>query len=101
MYKVIYTIVEKGRAEEAIDAATKAGARGGTIINARGAGPHDVQKIFSVEIEPEREIVFIIAKCDMKDSIVNSIREHLKIDEPGNGVLYVVDLIEVYGLHVE
>ena len=101
MYNIIYTIVEKGLAEDVIEAANKAGAPGGTIINARGAGPHEVQTLFSVEVEPEKEIVFVIAKSDMKDAIVDSIRTHLKIDVPGNGVLYVLDLNEVYGLYME
>ena len=99
MYKIIYAIVEKGKAEDVIDAATKAGARGGTIINARGAGPHEVQKLFTIEVEPEKEKVFIITKAEMKSAIVESIRAHLKIDEPGTGILYVLDVDEVYGLH--
>ena len=99
MYNVIFVIVEKGRAEEVIEAAKKAGSRGGTIINARGAGVHEVQKFFSMEIEPEKEEVFIITKSENKDNIVNSIREYIKIDEPGNGLLYVLDANEVYGLH--
>ena len=99
MYKVIYTIVEKGKAEDVIDAAGKAGSRGGTIINARGAGVHEVQKFFAMEIEPEKEEVLIIAKSELKDKIVDSIRSHLKIDEPGNGVLFVVDVDEVHGLY--
>ena len=99
MYKVIFVVVEKGKAEEVMEAAKKAGSRGGTIINARGAGVHEVQKFFSLEIEPEKEEVFIITKSDVKDKIVDSIREQLKIDEPGNGILYVLDVNEVYGLH--
>ncbi|MCL2042528.1 MAG: P-II family nitrogen regulator [Treponema sp.] len=99
MHKIIFVIVEKGRAEEVIEAAKKAGSRGGTIINARGAGVHEVQKFFSMEIEPEKEEVFIITKSENKDNIVNSIREYIKIDEPGNGLLYVLDANEVYGLH--
>ena len=101
MYKIIYTIVDKGRAEDVIEAATKAGAPGGTIINARGAGPHEVQTLFSVEVEPEKEIAYVIAKSEMKDAIVDSIRTHLKIDEPGNGILYVLDINEVYGLYTD
>ena len=101
MYNIIYTIVDKGRAEDVIEAANKAGANGGTIINARGAGPHEVEKLFSVEFEPEKEKVFIITESSKKDAIVDSIKTHLKIDEPGNGVLYVLDLNEVYGLYTE
>ena len=98
MYKIIYTVVDKGRAEDVIEAANKAGARGGTILNARGAGPHEVQKLFSIEVEPEKEVVFMITKSDMKDAIVDSIKSHLKIEEPGNGVLFIMDINEVHGL---
>ena len=98
MYKIIYVIVDKGKAEDVIDAANKAGARGGTIVNARGAGTSEVRKIFSLEIEPEKEEVFIITKAESKDKIVESIRSQLKIDEPGKGIMFVVDINEAYGL---
>ena len=99
VYSTIYVIVDKGKAEDVIEAASKAGSKGGTIINARGSGIHEVQKLFSLEIEPEKEEVFIITPKDLKDGIVQSIRDDLKIDEPGNGILFVMDIDEVYGLH--
>jgi nitrogen regulatory protein PII len=98
-YKVIHVVVDRGRAEDVVEAAEKAGAAGGTIINARGAGIHEIKKVFSVEIEPEKEEVFIIAKADIKDRIVDSVREFLQLDKPGNGVLFVLDVEEVYGIH--
>jgi len=99
MYNVIFVIVDKGKAEEVVDAASKVGSRGGTIINARGSGVHEVQKLFSIEIEPEKEEVFIITRREEKDKIVESIVKHMKIDEPGNGILYVLDVNEAYGLY--
>jgi len=99
MYKAIYVVVDKGRAEEVIEAANRAGARGGTVVNARASGIHEVQKLFSIEIEPEKEEVFIVAKNDLKDGIVESIRKDLKIDELGNGIIFVMDINEAYGLH--
>ncbi|MCL2003937.1 MAG: P-II family nitrogen regulator [Oscillospiraceae bacterium] len=99
VYSVIYVVVDKGRGEEVIDAANQSGARGGTIINARGAGIHEVQKFFAFEIEPEKEEVFILTKTALKDGIVESIREQINIDKPGNGIMFVIDINEVYGLH--
>ena len=101
MYQIIYVVVERGKAEDVIDAAHAAGARGGTIINARGAGMHEVQKLFSLEIEPEKEEVFIITRAQDKDAIVESINRSLRIAEPGNGILFVMDLNEVHGLHMQ
>ena len=98
MYNVIYVVVDKGKGDEVIDAANKAGARGGTIVNARGSGIHEVRRFLSMEIEPEKEEVFIVARSDLKSDITRSINSHLKIDEPGNGIMFVLDVDEVYGL---
>jgi len=99
MYNAIYVVVEKGKAEDVIEAATEAGARGGTILNARGASTQEMQKFFSLEIEPEKEKVFIITKADQKDVIVEAINQHLKEAEESNGIIYVLDVNEAYGLH--
>jgi nitrogen regulatory protein PII len=99
MYHAITVIVEKGNAENVIDAATEAGSRGGTIINARGSGIHEVSKILAMEIEPEKEIVMILSKKDRSEAIVSSIRNKLKIDEPGKGIIFIQDVAKTYGLH--
>ena len=101
MYNVITVIVDKGRAEDVIDAATKAGSQGGTILNARGSGVHETSKVFAMEIEPEKEVVIILSKNDKTSDIVGSIREELKLDKPGNGILFVQDINKTYGLYEE
>lgn len=98
MYNAIFTIVDKGKAEDVIDAAIKAGSTGGTIINARGSGIHETSKLFSMEIEPEKEIVLILAEDTTTETIISSIKENLKIDEPGNGVIFVQSVNKTYGL---
>lgn len=99
MYQAITVIVNKGSAEEVVEAATRAGAKGGTIINARGSGIHETSKLFSMDIEPEKEIVLILSEKEMTDAIVSSIRKQVKIDEPGRGILYVQDANRVLGLY--
>ena len=84
MYHSITVIVDRGKAEDVIDAATKAGSKGGTIINARGSGIHETSKVFAIEIEPEKEIVLIISKSDKTEDIISSIKEELEIEKPGN-----------------
>ncbi|EGO63855.1 P-II family nitrogen regulator [Acetonema longum] len=99
MYHVITVIVDKGEAEEVIEAAAKAGSKGGTIINGRGSGVHETSKLFSMEIEPEKEIVVILSEVDMTEPIVSSIRQALKIDEPGKGIIYIQDVNKTYGIY--
>jgi nitrogen regulatory protein PII len=99
MYHAITTIVDKGKAEEVIDAATRAGSKGGTIINARGSGIHETSKLFAMDIEPEKEIVIILSEADKTEEIASSIRTSLKIDEPGNGIIYIQDVNRTYGIY--
>lgn len=101
MHNLIMTIVDRGKAEEVVDAAIEVGAPGGTIVNGRGSGIHETQKVFSMFIEPEKEIVMIISPLKDTKNIVNSIRTRLKLDLPGNGVVFVQSINQVYGLYEE
>lgn len=98
MYHVITIIVDKGNAEDVVRAAEKAGSKGGTILNGRGSGVHETSKVFAMEIELEKEIVLILSEVDRTDAIVSSIRKDLKIDEPGNGIIFVQDVNKTYGI---
>lgn len=99
MYQVITSIVDKGKAEDVIEAASKAGSKGGTIIKARGSGIHETSKLFSMDIEPEKEIVIILSETSMTEQIVTSIRETMSIDEPGKGIIYIQDTNKTYGIY--
>jgi nitrogen regulatory protein PII len=99
MYQVITIIVDKGKAEDVIEAATKAGSKGGTIINGRGSGLHETTKLFSMDIEPEKEVVIILSEVESTDSIVSMIAKDLKIDEPGKGIIYIQDVNKTYGIY--
>lgn len=99
MYNAITVITDKGKAEDVIEAATKAGSKGGTIINARGSGIHETSRLFNMDIEPEKEIVLILSKKDRTDSIVESIRNELNIDEPGMGIIFIQDVVNTYGIY--
>ena len=41
----------------------------------------------------------ILSKEDVTDSIVDSIREAIKIDEPGNGIIFIQDVNQTYGIY--
>lgn len=99
MHKSIFVVVDKGKAEEVVEAARAAGSRGATIINARGSGIHETHKLFSMEIEPEKEVVLFIAESNTTEAIVSAIREKLKIDDPGMGIMFVLDVNKTYGLY--
>lgn len=99
LYNSIFVIVEKGNAQTVVDTANEAGARGATIINARGAGVHETEKIFAIEIEPEKEIVLLLVDSENTQKVCENISENLKLEEPGKGIMFVQGVNKVYGLY--
>ena len=99
MYNSIFVVVDKGKAEAVVDSAKKAGARGGTIINARGSGIHESSKLFLMDIEPEKELILILSENRLTEAIIDSVRKDLKMDEPGNGIIFVQEVSKTYGLY--
>ncbi|HHW67914.1 MAG: hypothetical protein PWP07_926 [Epulopiscium sp.] len=100
-YEAVFTIVDRGLGHEVVDVASSAGARGATIINARGSGIHEDNKFFAMNIEPEKEIVMIIVPKEISDAVVKIIREKMKIDEPGKGIMFVMNVSKTSGLFRE
>jgi len=99
MYQVITIIVDKGKAEDVITAAGKAGSKGGTIMNARGSGIHETSRVFAMDIEPEKEIVLILSEQDSTEAIVSAINKDIGIDSPGKGIIYIQDVNKTYGVY--
>ena len=99
MYHLLTVIVDKGKAEDVIDAAVSAGSKGGTIINARGSGIHETSKLFLMDIEPEKEIVLILSETGTTDAIAVAIKDKLNMEEPGNGMIFIQDVKKTYGIY--
>ena len=98
MKSAIFTIVDRGRANDVVDAAVAAGARGSTILHARGSGVNQAKLIFDIEIEPEKEIVLTIVDPDQVEPIVTAIRRHSDVEKDGHGILFVLPITESYGI---
>ena len=61
-HTLITVILNSGLAEDAMAAARKAGASGGTIINARGTGKEEDVSFFGIQIVPEKEKIYLDAR---------------------------------------
>lgn len=98
MYKKLTVIVNRGMAEDVMDIARKSGVTGGTIIHGRGTGSEYTEKLFGIEIEPEKELVMILMPGELVEKVVSDIYQELNLENPGNGILFVEPVVEVRGL---
>lgn len=87
-YQMINIIVNKGYAEDAMAAARKAGAGGGTIIGARGTAKEGDAAFFGMKIVPEKEMLMILVPAEKKNEIVSAITELPCFAEAGSGIIF-------------
>jgi nitrogen regulatory protein PII len=100
-YQLIVTIVNNGIATKVIESSKKAGAVGGTVINGRGSSTNESAKIFGIPIEPEKEIILIVVNQDKAQDVLNQIEKDIKIDRPGNGIAFMLDVEKVVGINIK
>ncbi len=95
-YKLITLIVNSGCADDAMVAARKAGATGGTILNARGTGTPDDVKFFGITLVPEKEMLMIVARREHARGIVEAIGKIPALAKPGAGIVFNLDVPEFF-----
>ncbi|CAM3976119.1 P-II family nitrogen regulator [Alkalicoccus chagannorensis] len=98
-FDLIITIVNKGDAGKVIDASNRGGAEGGTVMNGRGSGIHEKAKLFSIQIEPEKDVVLTLIKREKTRDVLKAIEEDAHINEPGRGISFVLPVEETVGIH--
>ncbi|SDO27739.1 P-II family nitrogen regulator [Alkalicoccus daliensis] len=98
-FDLIITIVDKGNSGKVIDASSRGGAEGGTVINGRGSGIHEKAKLFSIQIEPEKDVVLTLIKKAQTKEVLKAIEEDVRINEPGRGISFVLPVEETVGIH--
>lgn len=97
-YELVMCIVNEGLTDLVMDAAKKAGARGGTILSARGTGNKEIEQFFGVIITPEKQIVLILVPKDIKDKVMAAVNREVGIDTKGQGIAFALPVDDVAGL---
>ena len=87
-YEMINIIVNKGYAEDAMAAARKAGAGGGTILSARGTAKEGDEKFFGMEIVPEKEMLIVLVPSDKKAEILDAVKALPCFEKAGSGIVF-------------
>ena len=97
-YELIFCIVNTGFSGAVMDAARSAGATGGTILRGRGSAGKEAEDFFHIQIEPEKEIVMILAPVEIKDNIMTSIYREAGLASAGQGIIFSLPVTRTAGL---
>lgn len=97
-HQLILCIVNTGYSEAVMDAAKAAGARGGTILKARGTGNKEAEKFFKITVQPEKEMVLILVPADIKEAVMHALYKNVGLNTPGQGIAFALPVDNVVGL---
>lgn len=85
---LITCIITHGQADEIMSLAREAGARGGTIVNARGTGTEEDVTFFGISLVPEKEMLLIVAAKDTAQKILEAVGQLPVFNKPGGGIVF-------------
>ena len=97
-HEVIFAIVNAGYGEEAMAVARENGARGGTILNARGVAREKEAAFFGITIHAEKEILMLVVEKDIRDNILNALYKGMGMDKKAQGIAFSLPVSDVTGL---
>lgn len=97
-YVLTVTVVNRGFADQVIDAAREAGARGGTIIYSRGTGVHEMEKFLNISIQPEKELILIVVKKSEAKEVTSAIIKASGLKTEGRGISFSLPVTDLVGI---
>lgn len=100
-HEMIVCIVNAGFSEAVMDAAKEFGARGGTVISARGTAAKEAESIFKITIQPEKEMVIILVPTEIRDDILHALYRSVGLKTPGQGIAFSLPVDSAVGLTQE
>lgn len=95
--KALYVIANAGYADEVVQVARKVGARGATILNARGEGAQH-QVFMGITVDSEREIILFLTDEETCEKIMAEIKEKVGFKTDANCVCFSVPVDVVIGI---
>lgn len=86
-HSLILITVNQGYTDQVMQTARKAGATGGTVVRARLAGS-DPETVFQeMDLQPEREILAILAPDSIRDQVMEDVNREFGLRSEAGGIL--------------
>ena len=97
-HELVVAIAKQGHSDQVMNAARSAGATGGTVVHAKGAGTDLAKKFFGVSIATERELVFILVKAENRKDIMKAIIAQAGVKTEAEAMVFSMPVSDIAGL---
>ena len=87
-YELVVCIVNAGFSQNVMEAARSAGAKGGTILRARGTANPEAEEFFNIRIQSDKEMVMILVPADIKDAVLKAVYKDCGLADDARGIAF-------------
>ena len=88
--------VEKGTS--ILDAARKAGARGGTVIHARGTGQEKAEQFLGISLAREKDVTLIVTPSEKKAEMIREIMKDAGTGTKAGAIVFALPVTDTAGM---
>jgi nitrogen regulatory protein PII len=96
--ELLIVICNQGYSTTVMDAARSAGASGGTVIHATGAGIKKSEEFLGVTLATEKSMIFIIVNKEQKRPVMEAIMNNAGLDSKAKSVVFSLPVTDSAGL---
>lgn len=99
-FKIVIALVKPELTDKIIDVAKKAGATGDIILSGRGSGMH-ATSFLGLSVEDQTNMILFLVEEHVASDILDAIDAKCKLDSPGNGIAFVMNVERAAGLETQ
>ena len=96
--ELLVVIGKQGFSEQIMDAARKAGARGGTVIHARGTGQEKAEQFLGISLASEKDIILIVVPTEKKTDMMQQIIHDAGPGTPAGAIVFSLPVTDTAGM---
>ncbi len=99
-HQVLIVIANQGYSEMVMDAARGAGARGGTLLHAKGVGMQGAERFLGVSLAAEKELILIVTRTEQKNDIMSAIMKEAGMESKAKSIVFSLPVTSTAGLRL-
>jgi hypothetical protein len=95
--ELVIVVCNHGFADDCVASARNNGARGATILHGRGTALPDMSKFLGITIFPDKDLLLIVTKLDIRDQIMKAIVLENGNDKEAHAICFSLPVSDALG----
>lgn len=96
--ELLVVIGNQGYSEQIMDAARAEGARGGTVIHARGTGQEKAERFLGISLASEKDIILIVTAAEKKADMMRRIIRDAGPETGAGAIVFSLPVTDTAGM---